>query len=224
MPSWCPVFTRLNAALAAGVLMACVVQIQPSPANAATDPATDCFSEDLSRRVASCTTLIEKGGRSGQDLADAYSARALAYSVHGRYEQAIADYDAALNLDPNSAISLNNRAWAYFKSGQPERGANDVDKALQLLPDSPHTLDTRAHILQWRGDHGKAMRDYESAMRVGGSHIVKLYQCGLQAQSLFSGEIDGLYTSDMRKAFEACVATTGCDPLPADEECRKVTS
>ena len=158
------------------------------------------------------------------DLALAYSARALAFSVQGQYDRAIPDYDASLKLDPNSAIALNNRAWAYFKSGQPERGATDVEKALALLPDSPHTLDTRAHILQSRGDSGKAMRDYESAMRFGGEHIVKLYQCGLQAHSLFEGEIDGLYTSTMRQALETCVATTGCDPLPADEECRKVTS
>ena len=119
---------------------------------------------------------------------------------------------------------MNNRAWAYVKSGQPERGATDVEKALALLPDSPHTLDTRAHIFQSRGDQKRAMGDYESAMRFGGEHIVKLYQCGLQAQSFYAGEIDGLYTSIMRKALEACVATTGCDPLPADEECRKVTS
>lgn len=222
MPSSNVCFDRLNAVLALGAL--CVFAAgSPTPVYAA-DPAAECFSEDLSRRVPACTALIENGMRSGQDLADAYAARALAHSVQARYELAIADYDASIAIDPNSPISLNNRAWAYFKSGQPERGSTDVEKALALLPDSPHTLDTRAHILQWRGDHGKAMRDYESAMRFGGEHIVKLYQCGLQANSLFSGEIDGLYTSDMRKAFEACIATTGCDPLPADEECRKVTS
>ena len=191
---------------------------------AAATPGGDCFGQDFSRRIESCSALIESPSTGEDDLALAYSARALAYSVQGRYDQAIIDYDASLKLDPLSAIALNNRAWAYVKSGQPERGAVDVEKALALLPDSPHTLDTRAHIFQSRGDSSRAMRDYESAMRYGGEHIIKLYQCGLQAQSFFTGEIDGLYTSIMRKAFEACVATTGCDPLPAEEECRKVTS
>jgi tetratricopeptide (TPR) repeat protein len=198
------------------VCLACV------PANA--NAGGDCFSDDFSRRVDACSALIGSPGLSDADLALAYSARALAYSVQGQYGRAIPDYDASLKLDPDSAIALNNRAWAYFKSGQPERGATDVEKALALLPDSPHTLDTRAHILQSRGETGKAMRDYERAMRFGGEHIVKLYQCGLQANSLFEGEIDGLYTSAMRKALETCISTTGCDPLPADEECRKVTS
>lgn len=213
---------RPCAGLAAAAVVAMALATQAPPAAAST--ASDCFSEDFARRVDACSALISEPGLSPADLALAYSARALAYSVQGRYELAIPDYDASLKLDPNSPIALNNRAWAYFKSGQPERGADDVEKALALLPDSPHTLDTRAHILQSRGDTQRAMRDYESAMRFGGEHIVKLYQCGLQANSLYAGEIDGLYTSDMRKALETCVATTGCDPLPADEECRKVTS
>jgi tetratricopeptide (TPR) repeat protein len=184
----------------------------------------DCFGDDFARRVEACSALINSPQTSKSDLALAYSARALAYSVKGNYELAIPDYVISLRLDPNSAVALNNRAWAYYKLGQPERGAGDVERALDLMPDSPHTLDTRAHIRQSRGDLRGAMRDYENAMRLGGSHIIKLYQCGLQAQSLFAGEIDGLYTSDMRKAMETCVATTGCDPLPPDEECLRVTS
>jgi len=224
VPTWLHCFkSRQTAALAVVSLSICATLVPLSTA-AAASPADDCLSEDFSRRVPACTTLIENGTLSGQDLALAYSARALAHSVQGRYELAIPDYDASLQIDPNSAISLNNRAWAYYKSGQPERGAADVERALELLPDSPHTLDTRAHIYQSRGEHQKALRDYESAMRYGGEHIVKLYQCGLQAQSLFPGEIDGLDTVEFRKALQTCVATTGCDPLPADEECRKVTS
>ena len=191
---------------------------------ASADTSSDCFGEDLSRRLAACSALIDGANLPEADLALAYSARALAYSVAGKYDLAIPDYDASLKLDPNSAIALNNRAWAYVRSGAPEHGYEDVEKALALLPDSPHTLDTRAHIFQLRGDANRALRDYERAMRSGGAAIVKLYQCGLQAHSLFPGDIDGLYTSEMKRALETCVATTGCDPLPADEECRKVTS
>lgn len=214
---------RVSRGLTIVLAMFVAILVQPGRA-AAADITSDCFGQDLSRRVDACSALIGSSDVSQSDLALAYSARALAYSVQGQYDRAIPDYDASLAIDPNSAIALNNRAWAYFKSGVPERGSTDVEKALVLLPDSPHTLDTRAHIYQSRGDQRGALRDYERAMRYGGEHIVKLYQCGLQAHSLYEGEIDGLYTSDMRKALEACVATTGCDPLPADEECRKVTS
>jgi len=205
--------------LVLGVTLTCC-----SLPSARADTANECFGDDFGRRIEACTALIGSSALSEADLALAYSARALAYSVKGQYDRAIPDYDESLRRDPDSAIALNNRAWAHFKSGDPERGAGDVDKALNLMPDSPHTLDTRAHIRQSRGDQKGALRDYERAIRFGGEHIVKLYQCGLQANSLYAGDIDGLYTSELRKAMEACVATTGCDPLPADEECRKITS
>jgi len=195
-----------------------------STSSFAAERAGDCFGEDMSRRIPGCTALIDGGDLSDNDLALALSARALAYSVLGKFKSAISDYDASLAIDPNSAIALNNRAWAYVRSGAPEQGVEDVEKALALMPDSPHTLDTRAHIFQSRGDTARAMRDYERAMSFGGGHIIKLYQCGLQAHGLFPGDIDGPFTTEMKKALETCVATSGCDPLPADEECRKVTS
>jgi tetratricopeptide (TPR) repeat protein len=222
--AWASGVGRRSAGSVCAALVMALVALTALPPPVAANQASECFGEDIARRVEACTALIASPGVNESDLALAYSARALAFSIQGQYERAIPDYDASLKIDPESAIALNNRAWAYFKSGQPERGVTDVEKALALLPDSPHTLDTRAHIKQSRGDTKSAMRDYERAMRFGGEHIVKLYQCGLQANSLYTGEIDGLYTSEMRKALETCVATTGCDPLPADEECRKITS
>jgi len=190
----------------------------------ATERQNECFGEDMGRRIEACSAIIDGKTAKDGDLALAYSARALAYAVAGKYDRAIPDYDASLKLDPDSAVALNNRAWAYVRSGLPEHGTEDVEKALALAPDSPQTLDTRAHIFQARGDTARALRDYEDAIRFGGTEIVRLYQCGLQSHALFAGDIDGLYTSEMRKALETCVATSGCDPLPADEECRKITS
>jgi len=210
---------RLRPASAAAALFLSLA----APLSAA-ESQNDCFGEDMGRRIESCSALIDSQSLKDADLALAYSARALAYAVAGKYDRAIPDYDASLKLDPESAVALNNRAWAYVRSGTPERGVEDVEKALALSPDSPQTLDTRAHIFQSRGDTKRALRDYEDAIRFGGTDIVKLYQCGLQSHSLFAGDIDGLFTSEMRRALETCVATTGCDPLPADEECRKITS
>jgi tetratricopeptide (TPR) repeat protein len=186
--------------------------------------AGDCFSDDNERRISGCSRLIETPGATDNELALAYAMRALAYSLKGRYELALPDYDAAIKAQPDFAIALNNRAWALYKSGRAEAGLADVERALELSPHSPHALDTRAHIRQAGGESELALADYELAMRFGGEHMVKLYQCGLQAAGLYSGEVDGLYTRALRQALEACVASSACDPLPADEECRKATS
>jgi tetratricopeptide (TPR) repeat protein len=185
---------------------------------------SECFSEDNERRILGCSALIERSDLSGEDRAIAYSMRALAYSLKGLYDLALPDYDAAIRLSPDFAVALNNRAWALYKSGRATQGLGDVERSLSLSPGSPHALDTRAHIRQAMGEPAAALADYERAMHFGGERMIKLYQCGLQAQGLYGGDIDGLYSSVLRRALEACVGNPGCDPLPADEECRRVTS
>ncbi len=183
----------------------------------------DCFGDDNGRRIPACTELLETPLTPGE-RSFAYAMRALAYSLMGDYDKAIPDYDAALAISPDFAVALNNRAWAYYKSGRPGDGWSDIKRALELNPASPHALDTRAHIRQAEGDAEGALADYDMAMRLGGTRIVRLYQCGLQANGLFDGFLDGIMSEKLRGAFETCVKQASCDPLPADEECRKLTS
>jgi len=193
-----------------------------APARA--DAAADCFSEDIERRIEGCTALIEQRDQSVADLSFAYAMRALAYSLKGSYATAIRDYDMAINMRPDFAVALNNRAWAYFRWGKAATGLSDVEKSLQLSPTSPHTLDTRAHIRQAMGDPQGALSDYDKAMWYGGARMIKLYQCGLTEARLYTGEIDGNWRPELTEALQKCVHDKGCDPLPADEQCRAATS
>lgn len=192
--------------------------------SARADSATDCFSEDLERRIEGCTALIEQGDQSSADLSYAYAMRALAYSLKGRYEPAIRDYDVAISMKPDFAVALNNRAWALYRWGKASAGLPDVERSLELSPTSAHSLDTRAHIKQALGDAKAALRDYDRAMWYGGARMIRLYQCGLTEQKLYSGEIDGTWRPELTKALEQCVLDKACDPLPADEQCRAATS
>jgi tetratricopeptide (TPR) repeat protein len=186
--------------------------------------ARECFEGDNMRRIEACSDLLQTENLAPEVAALAYATRALAFSLRHEFDKALPDYDRALRIKPNFAVALNNRAWALFRSGSLEAGLADVQRSLALSPDSAHALDTRAHILQSQGKIEEALRDYHRAVRYGGSDMVKLYQCGLQAHGLYTGDIDGRFSDDLNKALETCVADRNCDPLPADEECRKVTS
>lgn len=188
------------------------------------DAAADCSGEDNERRIAGCSELLMRPGLDPDTAAVAYAMRALAYSLKGNYEDAITDFDRAISIRPNFAVALNNRAWALFRSGKAAQGEPDVERSLAIQPLSPHALDTRAHIRQQLGQDDGAFADYDLAMRVGGETIVKLYQCGLQSSGHWKGEIDGRYTQELRDALKLCVSSRACDPLPPDEECRKMTS
>jgi tetratricopeptide (TPR) repeat protein len=209
---------RMMMALAA-LLAACAAS-----SGASSNTVAECFSESNERRIAGCSDLIDNPNLDPGTKSLAYAMRALALSLEGALTQALPDYDMAIKLDPTSAMALNNRAWVLYKLDRLTEGLSDVQRSLELAPASPHAHDTRAHIRQALGERAAALRDYEQAMRFGGEHLVKLYQCGLEAHGIYKGPIDGLYTRDVRRALEICVASTKCDPLPADEECRAATS
>lgn len=192
------------------------------PAKAADD--LECYSEDLDRRIAACTTIIEQKSGTETMLSNAYSSRALAYSQKRLYDRAVADYDRALAITPNAPSALNNRAWAYYKWGRPNMGRDDVEKSLTLDPRSGPAYDTRAHISQVTGDPKSALVDYNLAMDVGGEHMTLLYQCGLSDQGLYRGPRDGKPNAELRAAMSMCVENPRCDPLPADEFCRPAAS
>ncbi len=183
------------------------------------DPMIECLSDDNGRRIEGCSALIDDPELAAGQKSFAYGMRALAYSLLGVFDKALADYDKAIDLNPNYAVALNNRAWVYFRLGRGSEGVGDVERALQLSPGSPYALDTRAHIRQVEGDAEAALADYESAMRYGGGRMVKLYQCGLRAQGLYFGMIDGIGSPAVSRALRACVGNPACDPLPADGEC-----
>lgn len=215
---WC----RRRAPAAAGIVLSAVL-IGPLAAEQSAIDTEACFGPDNGQRIEACTNLLS-APLLDSERSLAYAMRALAYSLRGNYDLALPDYDEALRITPDFAIALNNRAWAYYKSGEPERGLADVEKALRLSPTSSHALDTRAHIRQAIGDAEGALEDYKRAMVFGGTRIVRLYQCGLQAQGHYLGTLTGVMTHDVIDAMRACVSQEGCDPLPPDEECRKLTS
>jgi len=195
-----------------------------SASPAAASSLEDCFSDNNDRRILGCSKLIESPLLDDAARSLAFSRRALAFSLKRDYGKALPDYEMALRLDPGSSMAHNNRAWVLWRLGRHEEGLADANRAIALQPESHHAFDTRAHLKQSLGEPRTALEDYEQAMRLGGEKIVKLYQCGLEAQRLYTGPIDGLYTSDVREALKACVEKRDCDPLPADEECRTVTS
>jgi tetratricopeptide (TPR) repeat protein len=188
------------------------------------DAISDCYSGDFDRQISGCSALIQNESIGPVERSNAYSTRALAYSLRSQYEDAIKDYDQAIELVPTAPIPLNNRAWAYFRWGKAALGAADVEASIRLAPLSGASYDTRAHIRQALGNPEGAMADYDQAMRYGGQRMIKMYQCGLTQHGLYKGPQDGVPNPELRAALRTCTLSPTCDPLPLDEECRNATS
>ncbi|MFD6801664.1 tetratricopeptide repeat protein [Streptomyces cyaneofuscatus] len=64
------------------------------------------------------------------------ASRGEAYRQAGRYDQAITDYTAALELDPTDARALASRSQAHRQAGHREEARMDVEQAAETHPDN----------------------------------------------------------------------------------------
>ncbi len=92
----------------------------------------------------------------------------------GKYDDAIADYDKAIALDPNVAIAYTNRGLAYGRKGAFDRAIADYTKAIALDPNFADAYTNRGVACYMRGDKEQAIADFRKALEIDPSdHLTK---------------------------------------------------
>ena len=81
------------------------------------------------------------------------------------YTQAVNHYLAALDLQPNNALILNNLAWASGQINSPKALAY-AEKANQIAPNQAAFMDTLAMLLADKGESEKALELLRKALTV----------------------------------------------------------
>ncbi len=64
----------------------------------------------------------------------AYNNRGIAYADMKEYDQAIADYNKAIELNPRNFFAYNNRGIAYFYKGRYDQAIADYNKSIEINP------------------------------------------------------------------------------------------
>ena len=98
------------------------------------DDWADCQSKTTAQIISGCTSVIQKGGRNVREMAQAYRLRGDSYLQQNRHDQAIADYDQALKLDPNHSWALVGRGTAFSRTGKLDQAFADLNRAIALDP------------------------------------------------------------------------------------------
>ena len=83
------------------------------------------------------------------------------------YVRAIADYDKAIELNPDLAVTYCTRGFAYHRKGEYARAILDYDKAIALDPDDAEAYCNRGeaylHLQRWE----QARKDLQTARDSG---------------------------------------------------------
>ncbi|MGA2045221.1 MAG: tetratricopeptide repeat protein [Roseiarcus sp.] len=148
--------------LAALVLIAGPALVAP----AAADDSKICVNGFGAPKIAACTRAIQSGRWRGRDLAWAYVDRGNGYQNVGDHDQAIADYDTALRLEPKEGNAYIGRGGAWRDKHEGDRALADFDEAVRLEPKSSIAFSNRGNVYQDRGDADHALADYDAAIRL----------------------------------------------------------
>jgi tetratricopeptide (TPR) repeat protein len=171
----------LGALLIAGALATAVLTPQPTRADFNTDKNL-CFgtgsSTDFAVRVAACTRQIKSGRWQGNNLAITYLNRGNLYKANGAYDQAIADYDEAIRLDPRDVKAYNNRGLAWMMKSAFDRALADLDQAIRLNPKYEDAFVNRGGVYYRKGNYANAVADYAEAVELAPNDTEALYWRG----------------------------------------------
>ena len=131
------------------------------------------------RKISACTAVIEAGRETNHNLAVAFNNRGAVYADRKDYPRAIADYDAAIRLNPKYATAFDNRCEARAKSGQLSEALADCNISMRIDPDDEDTLKNRAFTYLRLGQLDKAFTDYSSALAINSQNAEALYGRGV---------------------------------------------
>ena len=109
-------------------------------------------------------------GCGGPTSAKEYNSSGVKLFERGQAEEALAEYNEALRLDPNFAVAYFNRGQTYFALGQPRKAVQDYAEAIRLDPDRAQlrlVYASRAMAYTLLGNDSDAQEDIGKAVELG---------------------------------------------------------
>ena len=116
--------------------------------------------------IAACTRAIASSELSAAALAGTYYNRGTKWRAKGESDRAIADFDAAIKLDPQHAQAYNNRGAAWQGKDDIDRAIMDYSEAIRLDPKIVGAYNNRALAWLSKGENDRAIADYDEAIRL----------------------------------------------------------
>jgi Flp pilus assembly protein TadD len=115
-------------------------------------------------------TLNEVIGRDGEN-AEAHFQRAGILADAGHDSNALADYEKALELNPNETRYFNMKGLFLLTRQQYDQAAQVFTKALEIDPRFAKALNNRGLVSLARNEFGSAASDFQSAIRIEPKYV-----------------------------------------------------
>jgi serine/threonine protein kinase/tetratricopeptide (TPR) repeat protein len=97
---------------------------------------------------------------------DAYYEFGFYYRGRRRYEDAIAEFQKALQLDPNMGAAWNLLAYTYANMGEYEKALEGFERYADAKPGVPNPVDSMAELYFTMGELDEAIKKYNEALDI----------------------------------------------------------
>ncbi len=116
----------------------------------------------------------------------------------GRFAEAVALLDDALQLDPDFADAHSIRAMMMVQLKRYREAVECVDEVLRLRPDDVEDLGVKGMLFEKMGRPEEAMACYDRIIEVEPGEIMAYYlKCGMLAEGGEAGELEECYRAAM---------------------------
>jgi len=133
--------------------------------------AADVRKDCQSGQIDSCTQILQSNPADFNALAN----RGVGLRLSGEYDRAIADFDAAVRVNPDMAGLYLERGLAYDAKGEHLPAIRDFSEAIERKSDLVQAHFGRAIAYQAVGQRDQAITDMNNAMRLDRIMVAALH-------------------------------------------------
>jgi tetratricopeptide (TPR) repeat protein len=120
--------------------------------------------QDYGKAIGLLTSAIEAGDLNRNDTALAYQYRGAGHLKTGHYDEAIADFDGAIGLQPKLPTAYSDRGIAFRRKGEYAKAIADYSEAIRLWPHWHDWYLNRGLAYAANGQYEDAIADYGRAL------------------------------------------------------------
>lgn len=107
------------------------------------------------------------GTPKAENNAEPYYNRGLAYLRKSQYDEAITEFNKAIEINPRYSLAYNDRGYAYLNKRQYDRAISDFTKAIEIKPRYHKAYNNRAVSYYYKGEYDRAWEDVQKAHSLG---------------------------------------------------------
>lgn len=90
-------------------------------------------------------------------------------------DDALADFNKSIELDPKRHLAYHNRAYILVSRGELEEAFEDLNEAIRISPRFVKALRNRGELQYARGNYDGAVADYSAALQAGAEEEAELH-------------------------------------------------